>query len=214
MSFLVSRKAVALIALAGVLPVLMIIIGASMAQSSAAKTVRLSTGKSVAIGQSVASLKSTLAGNITEVRPGIFRYPANIKKPAQIDIYTNNNEVVGMLIGRNKKHFQVLNKAHLGMTGTALSRLFGGRLQAVDTTQDFVKQRGYKVGGLGAVSYYLTQTCTAGLGDNIRNGDNVVYLAIVKPGQEKAMKFLNKPLECVPPPKAVVPATSNVTTKK
>lgn len=196
---LLNKKVLGLIVLAAFLPVVFASIGVANSQAKAAQTLRLANGKSISLGQTMVSVKESLKNNISEVRPGIYRYPADKKYPAQVNIYTDKGNVAAMLVGRNKKHFQVQNKLHLGVTGTKLSRVFGGRLQTINTKIDIIKHRGYRVGGLGVVTYYLTQTCAPGLGDNIRNGDNVIYLAMVKPGAEKIVRFLHQPLKCVPP---------------
>lgn len=196
-----NKKIVALVIAAGVLPVALVVAAVIMAQAKKSQTITLANGKSVNLDESVATLKSSFATDINEVAPGVFRYPADTKLPAEVDIYTDKNRVAAILLGRNSNHFQVSNKLHLGMTGATLSALFGGNLQAINTQTDFVKLRGYRVSSIGAVSYYMTQTCTH------LNGDNVEYLAVVKPGSEKVVNFLNHPLTCKPydlPPAASV----------
>jgi hypothetical protein len=158
-----------------------------------ADAVQLPNGQKVRLGQSIDSVIAKSDGNILKITEDIYRYPADPLEPAQMTIYTTDDNVSAVLISRGDDNKQGSKGVHIGMSDQVLGEIFSRRLMAINGHEDVVKQKGYKVVGAGSVSYYITASCAS------VDNDTVTSFAISKKNAVSKMAYLTRGRICNTP---------------
>lgn len=130
--------------------------------------ITLSNGKTVALGQSIESLRETLGEDLfaNPSDPDFYRYPklgTDSRVREEVLIHVANEKTVGIRIIRNENNKQLHTNATIGSSIEELQKYFDNNLTLVDDIEKDqpIRVYAYVYSGGGVKSYYFVNSCLA-----------------------------------------------------
>ncbi len=152
------------------------------------RSVALSNGKVIQLGESKAELAETLKADLHIVNDNFYQFPADPRKPVEALIYAQSERVSAIeIIGGSSS--LVSTGVKLGQTQPDVMVRLSQRLAAISQKLDSLKYKGMTIKQLDSDVYFMTPPCD--------NSTKIVDITLVDKDFIPTLQSKFTPVDCV-----------------